>query len=468
MYYVLAFIVGLIQGGVCMYLYVMERNRRITAREKTAQQLSETATAKEREVVRMRMELEKRITTGEAELAHTREAVEQRGKQKDAELRSRAQELEESLDRRTSTARAENQRIEEALHQRTAELRQRETAMEQRTIRYSDLEGENHALKQDLTNLAVVVNKLRLDGTARDQRQDQLDAKTTDLAKRYLAETVKWVGNAISASNYAACKQRLQDVITRCREAGFVISVAEEDKLIADLKVEFEREVKLAFEREEQARIKAQIREEQKLQKEIDREVQQAERERAAIKAALDRAMADEKDKHSDEIQRLEARLAEAEAKSQRAISMAQQTKAGNIYVISNIGSFGEDVFKVGMTRRLEPLDRVRELGDASVPFPFDVHMMIACEDAPTLESALHRALHKARVNRTNPRKEFFKTDIDTILSIVKENHGEVRYVADPEALEYRQSQQMSEQDSEYIEGVYEQAADVSAGAQED
>ena len=80
------------------------------------------------------------------------------------------------------------------------------------------------------------------------------------------------------------------------------------------------------------------------------------------------------------------------------------------MYVLSNIGSFGEGVYKIGMTRRLEPQDRVRELGDASVPFPFDVHMMISCDDAPSLENALHRESHKQRVNKVNFRKEFFRT----------------------------------------------------------
>lgn len=97
-------------------------------------------------------------------------------------------------------------------------------------------------------------------------------------------------------------------------------------------------------------------------------------------------------------------------------------------------------LFKVGMTRRLEPMDRVKELGDASVPFSFDVHAMISSDDAPALESALHRELDQCRVNTVNLRKEFFRTDIDTIVGAVKKNHGTVEYVADAEALEYFQS----------------------------
>ncbi len=120
-------------------------------------------------------------------------------------------------------------------------------------------------------------------------------------------------------------------------------------------------------------------------------------------------------------------------------------------------------MFKIGMTRRLEPSDRIRELGSASVPFPFDVHMMISCDDAPTLENTIHRTLHKSRINKTNPRKEFFKTDIDTIVRIVKENHGEVDYLVDVEAFQYRQSMEMSDEDEEYIAELYDDLEEEDA-----
>ena len=122
------------------------------------------------------------------------------------------------------------------------------------------------------------------------------------------------------------------------------------------------------------------------------------------------------------------------QARAERAVSQAQLTKAGHVYVISNIGSFGENVYKIGMTRRLEPLDRVLELSGASVPFPFDVHMMISCNDAPGMENTLHRHFHKLRINRTNPRKEFFRTTLDEIVGVVRAHHGEVSYIADAEA----------------------------------
>jgi hypothetical protein len=129
-------------------------------------------------------------------------------------------------------------------------------------------------------------------------------------------------------------------------------------------------------------------------------------------------------------------------------------TKSGYVYVISNIGSFGEGVYKIGMSRRLEPMDRVRELGGASVPFPFDVHMMISCDDAPSLENALHRELHKQRLNKVNFRKEFFRVDLELIRNVVETNHGEVDFVADAEALEYHGTLDLAEEDYEFVERV--------------
>ena len=104
---------------------------------------------------------------------------------------------------------------------------------------------------------------------------------------------------------------------------------------------------------------------------------------------------------------------------------MAEQTRRGHVYVISNIGSFGEEVYKIGLTRRLDPLDRIRELGDASVPFLFDVHAIIFSEDAPALEAALHQRFHHARVNAVNRRKEFFNVSLDEIRSAAMELAGD-------------------------------------------
>ncbi len=342
------------------------------------------------------------------------------------------------------------------LEQQAAQLQVQQKEIDARVVSYTELQQENAIIKRDLQNIDVDLRKVQLDRELQRKTQETLDQRSNDLGGRYLKENIKWIGSSLTTNNFVASNQRLQKVIERCRGIGFDVSAKEEASLLADLKEEYEKIVRAAFEREEQNRIKTQIREEQRLEREIERELKQLDRERAAIQAALDKALAEAEDQHSEEIERLKAKLAEAEEKSQRAISRAQMTKSGHVYIISNIGSFGEGVFKIGMTRRLEPRDRVRELSCASVPFPFDVHMMISSDNAPALENSLHKAMHKTRVNKANPRKEFFKTDIDAICQVVEENHGEVQYVADPEALEYRQSLTISDEDLEFVESVYD------------
>jgi len=372
-----------------------------------------------------------------------------------------------TLKESATSLKAQNDAAQLNLHRRIAVLVTEEARFNARLVSYQELQHENAVVKADLFNLTVQARKFGLDHQVLAKAQQDLDERSNLLAARYLKDNVKWIGSSLNPNNYVTCKQRLQDVIERCRSIGFNISPSEEAALFSDLKSEFSMVVRAALEREEQARIRAQIREEQMREREIQRELQRLEREREAIKVALDRALAEAEGRHSEEIDRLMARNSELEA-SQRKISQAQLTRTGHVYVISNIGSFGENVFKIGMTRRENPSDRVCELGDASVPFPFDVHMMIKSDDAPTLENALHRKLHKLRVNRANPRKEFFRIEIASLLEIVKEHHGEVEHFADAKALEYRQSLSMSDEDQEFIEQVYDELDDDGLAPDED
>jgi len=200
-------------------------------------------------------------------------------------------------------------------------------------------------------------------------------------------------------------------------------------------------------EREEQRRIQEQIREEEKARRDYERAMQEAAREEDAIRRAMEKARAEvahateqERAALEAELAALNQRLVEAEEKNQRALSMAQQTRSGNVYIISNIGSFGEEVFKIGMTRRLEPNDRVKELSDASVPFEFDVHAMIRSDDAPSLERFLHTSFEEFRMNKVNYRKEFFRIPLNRIRALVTERALEATFTMAAEAREYRES----------------------------
>lgn len=191
-------------------------------------------------------------------------------------------------------------------------------------------------------------------------------------------------------------------------------------------------------------------REEMQLQKEYERELKRAQKDEESAQEALERARQrmEVEAEHSAErarlqaqIDKLQASLEEAKQRAERAQSMAQQTRSGYVYVISNIGSFGENIYKIGMTRRLDPMERVIELGDASVPFPFDVHAMIYCEDAPALENALHKAFEERKLNMVNGRKEFFRVSLEEIREEVRNTGIETEFVDEPLAQQWRDSQ---------------------------
>jgi hypothetical protein len=196
-------------------------------------------------------------------------------------------------------------------------------------------------------------------------------------------------------------------------------------------------------EREERAEAARLQREEQRL----IRDAEKAEAEETRYQALLDKARAEATSATGDQLAKLQARiaslsadLAAAHAESERARAMAEMTRTGFVYVISNVGSFGEDVVKIGLTRRLDPDDRVRELGDASVPFAFDTHAMIYSNDAPTLEAALHGAFGERRVNAANTRKEFFRVSLEEVEQAVARLAPDANFMKDREAQEYHET----------------------------
>ena len=200
-------------------------------------------------------------------------------------------------------------------------------------------------------------------------------------------------------------------------------------------------------EREEQRQIKDAMREEERARKEYEKAIREAEKEERMLQKAMEKARKElesaseeQRQQYEKQLQELEQKLVDAEAKNQRAISMAQQTKRGHVYVISNVGSFGENVYKIGLTRRLEPNDRVRELGDASVPFEFDVHAMMFSEDAPGLETKLHNLFRQSQVNLVNPRKEFFRVSLSDLKKVTLDMGIDAKWTLAAEAREYRET----------------------------
>jgi len=217
---------------------------------------------------------------------------------------------------------------------------------------------------------------------------------------------------------------------------------------IEELYLAYEYAKKKEEEKEEQRVIKEQMREEARIQKEIEAQKKKLEKDETHFNQALENyrnrleeANDEMKGELERKIQEYEEKLEALKKEKEHVDFREQNAKAGYVYIISNIGSFGENVVKIGMTRRLEPLDRVKELGDASVPFTFDVHGMIFSNDAPALETALHQAFEHLRVNKVNNRKEFFHVSLEDVEHEVKKNHDatlELTKVA--EAEEFRES----------------------------
>ena len=255
---------------------------------------------------------------------------------------------------------------------------------------------------------------------------------------------VKW-------NNITRMEERLKKAYDTVNALGSTYNVditgEYRDLKLEELRLAHELQQKLYDEKEEQRRIREQMREEERARQEIEKAQRDAAAEEKRYGSALEKARSEVADAHGAKLEKLkttmaelEKRLEEARQNKERALSRAQLTKSGHVYIISNVGSFGEDVFKIGMTRRLEPIDRVKELGDASVPFAFDVHAMIYSENAPDLETTLHREFDPRRINLSNQRKEFFRVSLEDIEKAVHAQNADIEFTKLAEAREYRET----------------------------
>ena len=216
---------------------------------------------------------------------------------------------------------------------------------------------------------------------------------------------------------------------------------------INSIKIEYNYYVKKEQAKQEQQAIREKMRQEAEERKALEIERKKVEQEEQKYKNELIKVNEDLNNSQNDEeIELLKARILELQSKlsdvaiKKNDIINLQNGKAGTVYIISNLGAFGEDVFKIGMTRRIDPQDRVNELGDASVPFKFDVHSFIFSEDAVSLESKLHEILNSKRLNKVNRRKEFFKVSIEELEKLVREIDPTAEFNMTMMANEYRES----------------------------
>lgn len=287
-------------------------------------------------------------------------------------------------------------------------------------------------------------------GQAMVKREKQL------MLRAFNGETDSFIAN-VDWNNIKKMEERLNksfEAINKVyKDQGISISEIYKEYKTWELQLTYEYKKKLQEEKEEQRAIREQMREEERAERELEAARIKAEKEEIMYIKALEKARKEigtavgkKQEELLQRIAELEAGLMGVETLKQKAISMAQQTKMGYVYVISNIGAFGDDIYKIGMTRRLEPTERVKELGDASVPFPFDIHAMIFSENAPELESKLHNVFANERVNMTNYKREFFNVSLDRIEEEAKKLGAKVEFTKLAEAEEYRKSQILKKQ----------------------
>ena len=292
---------------------------------------------------------------------------------------------------------------------------------------------------------------------AQDVTQSALRKQKNQLLRSFNSETESLI-RSVTVRNLDNIRQK----ITRSFEAHnklFAIDNVQLSKEFLELKLLrmtcfYAYQKKLQEEKELLQVQKEQLREEEKVRHELEMARKKIEKDENQFKHEIERTMKylqnssmdAEKQLYIDKIRELNEKLEQLSKDKENINQREANAKAGYVYIISNIGSFGENIFKIGMTRRLEPLDRIKELSSASVPFDFDVHALIFSDDAPALEALLHQEFRNLEVNKVNHRKEFFKVTLSNIEKLVKEKYDKaVTFIEIPKAEEYRESHKLLE-----------------------
>lgn len=391
------------------------------------------------------------------------------------------------------------------LNQQIADLKQSSDLEKNRLTAlkdsYSDVENKIHNLRQEYIELdeeilyqSYSLFKPMYDFSTSEEYKDRLDdirAQQKEMIRDKTAAicSTKWTVNGSEAkgrkvtndniklllrcfntdcenaidrvkySNIESMKARINKSYESLNKLGqgnqITISPAYLQLKLEELSLAIEYAIKKQDEKEEQKRIRQEMREQAKLEKELEEARKNIDKEKKHYSNALDKLNSQLEGNLSEEQKN---DLLEKKAEIEDQLSTLQKAlddvdyreanqKAGYVYIISNIGAFGDNVYKIGMTRRLDPMERVDELGDASVPFNFDVHAMIFSEDAPKLEAALHRAFEDRKLNMVNTRREFFHVTLEEIETVVKANYDKtVEFIKIPPAEQYRQSLAMLEE----------------------
>ena len=323
------------------------------------------------------------------------------------------------------------------------------------TVDFTDTITSNE-LKNTLSILQIKEKELIADGKAcRSTSYDDYkkrEKQSKKLLRAFNAETDYYLTN-VRMNNVDTYRNKITNTFSTLNRL-FSIDNVQITKELLNIKLEkldatYKYYYVLEQERELLKTKKEELREQQRVEKELQtqkdkiiKEENQFRKEVAKLMKYLESSNTDiEKELYADKIKELEDKIKELEKDKKDVENRETNTRAGFVYIISNIGSFGENVYKIGMTRRLEPMDRISELSSASVPFPFDVHALIFSEDAPALETTLHNYFRKQEVNKVNSRKEFFRVNLEEIKDLVhKEFNNTVHFTDVAVAEQYRET----------------------------
>jgi hypothetical protein len=459
--------------------------------------VEETAKAREAELASLLAERHRACDASTAavlaQVEQRRQLVEETAKAREAELARQHAEQHRLVDEQLQQWEADARRRNAEFNGRVAEQQQRyEEETKRLEAEIAGLRAEHQQLTDESNLRHLGFYEQRYNFTSSVTYQNALDAnlaKQKEMVKSKSAATcnTQWaLGGSVAegkkhtdkllslmlrafngecesaisrlrATNYQAIEDRISRVFTAVNKLGAVqaceLSPQYLELKVDELRLSYEHALKVQAEREQQRELKEQMRQEAIAARELEKAMQEAEAEEHRGQVALERARQElaraAQEQQSVErqaeleakLKEMEQQLEDAHAARERAISRAQQTKSGHVYVISNIGSFGEGIYKIGMTRRLDPMDRIWELSDASVPFDFDVHAVIYTDDAPGLESELHKSFGDRRLNLVNDRKEFFHATIEEIAEVVRERCGDIELTLVAEGSEFFQSE---------------------------
>ncbi|KRE39589.1 chromosome segregation ATPase [Janibacter sp. Soil728] len=409
---------------------------------KHAQQVLASLDNANEEIARLKSELDRLGALEVADLERQREA-----------LKVEIREMRDQLVRETATLQAEL----DDLRSRVVKTQEAEILQEVGLYDYRHPLSDSVTYKDELAKLKDQIKALaRQDGGAIETAQGWTVNGSEAQGKKMLRDYSKLMLRAYNAEadnlvrgmkpyKLASAVERLNKVTATIERLGKTMSIRVTGHYhqlrIREMELTADYQEMLAREKEKEREEKERLREQRKVELEIAREKARLDKERQHYSNAL-QALIEKGD--SEGAGRLRAQLDEIDRAMEEVDYRAANVRAGYVYVISNVGALGARMIKVGMTRRLDPMDRVRELSDASVPFNFDVHAMFFSEDAYGIEAEMHRRLAVTRVNRVNLRREFFYATPSEARDLLMELTGELlQFNEEPEALEYHQSLQV-------------------------